>query len=485
MEKAYFKLCCLSQCPELLVLILPGRKKTSSEEEECFVDPDYNFKRATGDGDSKTNLEMSIPDYSQRAEDHGSIIILVKQLKHKSFNLIFDRISRQEYVRIQEPQTGWQRGIWLKYKKNYNLENNDWGDFQAHRKVLGLICIEGELEQLSQYYEVLRKKYSNTLFDSRFAVFGLNPAIIPKENAPSIKSISKLNSTEINLLENNRKIQDSSNKLEKLDPKHLEKLFPQTLDEVPKLSASSSSNLQYIDDKSRDRSKITLKIEEQGYDTKLSPIEQNLESSPVSDSMIKSRTSQFLFYKSVDEDYKKLEKDLYELACSLFWVLESKRLDGRMYDKSLADRIQLPVMCAPFESKDVIFNENDNKSQRKKVLGRLKKHMGDLSLQASIPGEALTHYTAAIELLKYINRRSCIVVTCGRSENIENMDTEEMCVCCKELGSLSHLTTGKCFESKDSDRFFLSDYIHKLSIAGKARESMKLQASMLALDFTP
>ncbi|KAG1654498.1 Peroxiredoxin-6 [Nymphon striatum] len=42
-----------------------------------------------------------------------------------------------------------------------------------------------------------------------------------------------------------------------------------------------------------------------------------------------------------------------------------------------------------------------------------------------------------------INRRSCHdhrgALTCGRCENT---DTEEMCVCCKELGSLSHLTTG-------------------------------------------
>lgn len=61
-----------------------------------------------------------------------------------------------------------------------------------------------------------------------------------------------------------------------------------------------------------------------------------------------SRKTTVLYYQNQQESMQ-LEQDLYDFICSLFWVLESKRLD-RSHEK--LDR--LPMMFAPFEKKDYV-----------------------------------------------------------------------------------------------------------------------------------
>ena len=36
---------------------------------------------------------------------------------------------------------GQNRNVAVRYKRGYPKENNEWGDFQAHRRVLGLVAI--------------------------------------------------------------------------------------------------------------------------------------------------------------------------------------------------------------------------------------------------------------------------------------------------------------------------------------------------------
>lgn len=36
-------------------------------------------------------------------------------------------------------------------------------------------------------------------------------------------------------------------------------------------------------------------------------------------------------------------------------------------------------------------------------MGRLRKHLGDLCLQAAMPGEAILHYNTALDLLRSVN----------------------------------------------------------------------------------
>jgi len=101
---------------------------------------------------------MSFVDFGQCCDDHARILILVLpaggQMKPKRFNKIFDRIARLETLNVPESS----RSVHMRYRKYYAIENNAWGDFQVHRRALGLIMIgnceaEGDVEELFRQYE--------------------------------------------------------------------------------------------------------------------------------------------------------------------------------------------------------------------------------------------------------------------------------------------------------------------------------------------
>ena len=101
-----------------------------------------------------------------------------RQLRTKQFNRAFERISRVSHIKIQDSQNN-PRNIWIRFLRSYPVENNDWGDFQTHRKALGLISIgqcnsQDELNELCRIHETLKVKYAWTLYDSRCILFGLN-----------------------------------------------------------------------------------------------------------------------------------------------------------------------------------------------------------------------------------------------------------------------------------------------------------------------
>lgn len=122
-----------------------------------------------------TEPNMSHPDYDQYPHDHAALLILVKhigsQLKPKAFNKFYDRINRITSVKITD-SGGNDRNILIRYVKEHPVENNDWGDFQTHRRLLGLISVgkydsQLELNEICRVHESLKVKYTNTLFDSR------------------------------------------------------------------------------------------------------------------------------------------------------------------------------------------------------------------------------------------------------------------------------------------------------------------------------
>jgi len=126
---------------------------------------------------------MSIVDYGQCAEDHQRMLVLVQQvgchMASKTFSRLFDRIAKVQEVDIPNNN----RTVHLRYKKTYAKKNSEWGDFQAHRKIIGLICLgayedEDEVTQLSKLYSDITQLYSSTLFDSRLFIFG--PEVIDR-----------------------------------------------------------------------------------------------------------------------------------------------------------------------------------------------------------------------------------------------------------------------------------------------------------------
>ncbi|KAM4688423.1 trafficking protein particle complex subunit 9 [Discoglossus pictus] len=237
---------------------------------------------------------MSVPDYMQCAEDHQTLLVVVQSvgvIKGDNFFKTFKRISSVCQVNVSNSQ----RALYIRYRHHYPVENNEWGDFQTHRKVVGLICIAEcsspkELPQIFSKFAQQKEAYSSTLYDSRLFVFGLQ-------------------------------------------------------EEVP------------------DQSRI---------DVASYPSFENCEA---------------------------VEKHVEDFIESLFIVLESKRLD-RTSEKSGE---KIPLLCVPYEKKDFVGLDPESRHYKKRCQGRMRKHVGDLSLQAGMLQDALVHYHMAVELLRAVN----------------------------------------------------------------------------------
>lgn len=100
-------------------------------------------------------------------------------------------------------------------------------------------------------------------------------------------------------------------------------------------------------------------------------------------------------FHALDKVIARMKQDLHDLVASLFYVLESKRLD-----KSYEKLEKIPLLLAPFENKSLVGLDTDSKPFKKKCLGRMRKHIGDLCLLVGSPSEALSNYSAAIDLLR-------------------------------------------------------------------------------------
>lgn len=81
-----------------------------------------------------------------------------EELSSKNFNRLFERICRINQLRVVDG-TGTERCVQARYIKEYPVGNNDWGDFQTHRRLLGLITVcKFSICLLSKYYNMLIKK---------------------------------------------------------------------------------------------------------------------------------------------------------------------------------------------------------------------------------------------------------------------------------------------------------------------------------------
>ncbi|XP_021107219.1 trafficking protein particle complex subunit 9 isoform X2 [Heterocephalus glaber] len=237
---------------------------------------------------------MSVPDYMQCAEDHQTLLVVVQPVgivSEENFFRIYKRICSVSQLSMRDSQ----RALFIRYRHHYPPENNEWGDFQTHRKVVGLITITDcfsakDWPQTFEKFHVQKEIYGSTLYDSRLFVFGLQGEVA----------------------------------------------------EQPRPDVA--------------------------------------------------------FYPSY-EDCDSVEKCIEDFIESLFIVLESKRLD-RATDKS-GDKI--PLLCVPFEKKDFVGLDTDSRHYKKRCQGRMRKHVGDLCLQAGMLQDSLVHYHMSVELLRSVN----------------------------------------------------------------------------------
>lgn len=467
---------------------------------------------------------MASPEYHQTAEDHQCLLILVKQvspdhqLSVRSFDKIYDRISRITEVKIGDAQgLGLERIIRLRYKKNdYSEDCNDWGDFQYHRKLLGLISIgkvlhhrDEDMDEITRNHESTAEMYANTLLDSRSFVFldsGEEQSPSNPNHVYDRSSVSRMNSrssvssfndpetptksgvpfppslltkrdhSQPQMVPDSGSSRSTSNRSSGSMETHQQEKEPapaalseeekeqnenrnegqegeeeeafgldedsgnhsidpaviqndeshQVLDHplapshVPDGSESEDDNGN--DDEADDKdgsdgskkepviatstngpnengtvkgktssiaSKTSARIEVVNQDPLSLPKHKNIQSIMYhSSSVISNEVSD----SSLSSMEGRLEEDIRDLVGSLFWVLESKRLD-RSYEKGSSSKVNL--LMAPFESKTLVGVDT-----KKRALGRVKKQLGDLSLLAGSPSEALIQYGSAIDILR-------------------------------------------------------------------------------------
>ncbi|XP_071115106.1 trafficking protein particle complex subunit 9-like [Haliotis cracherodii] len=319
---------------------------------------------------SSTMSPLSCVDYSQTAEDHQSLLVLVRhtgvRLKQQGFARAWERMKRLNCIHIQNQN----RNIYVRYKRGYPKENNEWGDFQAHRKVLGLISVgycsnHKEFEDLFDHYKRVKEEYANTIFNSRLVVFGMNT-----DGSPLVEEESKIGDNEESKDVEEKTVVDNKDENE---------------------GRTSPNNNLKTDPLSTNGEKDTS---EKGQKEKPLPNVKRQHSN----SLTKESTgAEVVFYPDLEHSAD-LEDRLKEFITSLFYVLEGKRLD-RSFER--ADRLHL--LCAPFEKKDYVGVDQETKSFKKKCMGRLRKHLADLCLQAAMPGEAILHYQTAMDMLRSVN----------------------------------------------------------------------------------
>lgn len=246
---------------------------------------------------------------------------------------------------------GSTRDIWIRYVRDYPAENNEWGDFQTHRRLLGLITVgkfdsQTELNEMCRVHESLKVKYTNTLFDSRCILFAA--------------SSNQSNNT------------DSLANTENEDPILLSgsDLKPNIND---KYISVINDNTQSNDETS------AIKI---------------LKSSFTTPSNFKSNVT---FYVE-NGPCTDLEPFITDFVNSLFWILEKKRLE-RSHEK--LDKV--PLLLAPFEKKDFVGLDMDTRNMRKRCIGRVMKNLADLTLQAGLVAESLNLFHTACETLRAIS----------------------------------------------------------------------------------
>ena len=127
---------------------------------------------------------MAFPDYEQTVWDQRSMLVLVNsigpRLSEEKFQEIFDQIStvneisadisgNRDTPTLAAQELGNKRTFLIRYSKNYPVENNEWGDFQKHRQVLGIISIGGyssvqELEEIKRLHHLSKVNVKNILY---------------------------------------------------------------------------------------------------------------------------------------------------------------------------------------------------------------------------------------------------------------------------------------------------------------------------------
>jgi len=288
--------------------------------------------------DPAPDSSMAFPDYQQSCTDHARLLVLITRIGHQisdeTYKTVSDCINQVRDVPIRD-KTGLNRIIRVRYAPLYHVENNDWAEFQAHRRLVGVISVgscasQVELNELCRLHESAKQKFTATLFDSR--------CVVLCEGAENGIGEEDMNGSDT--------------------------------------SANGSEKIEQFKDQQN--------------------VEDSLDKPPSWFQPQNHKTRLLQFHGS--KYAAGLRTDIQEFIASLFWVLESKRVD---LSREGGDKAVL--LCAPFERKDFVGLDMESRNNRKRILGRQKKHLGDLSLLAGLPADSWNYYQAGMEILRPAN----------------------------------------------------------------------------------
>ena len=256
---------------------------------------------------------MSFPEYRQKPQDHSSCIVLVRPIgsfvSKDSFSKIWTQLTNLKKVSIGKDG----RSLSIRFVLNYPTENSEWGDFQYHRKVLGLICVAQHNEKVTgadmdKQYSDLKNLYDSTLLDSRLVILGLPRNAVRADGAAMEYDdpISTSMSDENGLV---------------IDPNHYDKEQSGYSKVIPDLLDRCNDGLKQI---AAEVSETTRK--------------------------------RILSYSDTEEACCYLNLDIEYMCQSLFYVLESKRLTATNIHLK-----QPAIITAPFETPAIINMDLDTK----------------------------------------------------------------------------------------------------------------------------
>lgn len=291
--------------------------------------------------------------------------------------------------------SGQVRDIWVRYIRDHPVENNDWGDFQTHRKLLGLITVgkydtQAELNELCRAHESLKVKYTNTLYDSRCILFG-STKLKREPSGDGDNVTNEVNTITTTTTSNNK---NENKKSAELVLEKNEKVIDTDGKDIK--SAVNDIN-DGVDNDDDGHDKENGQIENQPASNvdsqKTSPIKKSDEIC-TTPSIFQSRA----FFYAENDQCTNLEAQISEFINSLFWILESKRLE-----RSREKVEKVALLLAPFEKKDFVGLDMDTRNMRKRCVGRVTKNLADLTLQSGLVAESLSLFHAASETLRAIS----------------------------------------------------------------------------------
>lgn len=285
---------------------------------------------------------MSRLDYEQNALHHSCLLVLLRGVGPSRARILqraFEKVRRVNNIKVTD-SSGTVRTVYFRFIHDHPVEHNDWGDFQTHRRLLGLITIgkfenQTELNELCRHHESLKVRYGSTLYESRAIFFG-----------PDAHSTSNAN---------------------------------------PNAIGDAQPALQTIGENDANTD-LTGK-------EKMAQIHGRLQDEFTTPSNFKS---QAFFYREQDIGMD-LEARVADFLNALFWVLESRRLER---SREKADKVSL--LLAPFEKRDFVGLDMESRNNRKRCVGRVMKNLADLSLQAGLLDDALSLYHNANETLRSV-----------------------------------------------------------------------------------